>query len=55
MRTKTPFTVVIDNTEIVFTDELIDAYKQITKKQTVTKRGIEKFFNRLFEVMPRCI
>jgi hypothetical protein len=55
MRTKPPFTVVIDNTEVVITTELIDAYKQSTSKKRVTKRGIEKFFNRLFEVMTRGI
>lgn len=51
MRTNLPFTVVIDNIEVVITIELIDAYKKNTNKRRVTKRGIEKFFNQLFEVM----
>ena len=40
-------TIVVDNTEVELTYDLIERYKNTTRKKRVTKRGIEKFYNRL--------
>jgi hypothetical protein len=41
--------IVINETEIEITQDIIDHYKRETHRKRVTKKGIEKFFNSLFE------
>jgi len=49
MRQKSIATIVINETEIEINQDIIDHYKRETHRQRVTKKGIEKFFNSLFE------
>jgi hypothetical protein len=44
-------TIIVDNTELELTNDLIERYKHTTRKKRVTKRGIEKFYNKLIEFM----
>jgi hypothetical protein len=44
-------TIVVDNTEVELTYDLIERYKNTTRKKRVTKRGIEKFYNKLISFM----
>lgn len=44
-------TIIVDNTELELTSDLIERYKHTTRKKRVTKRGIEKFYNKLIEFM----
>jgi len=44
-------TIVVDNTEVELTRDLIERYKNTTRKKRVTKRGIEKFYNKLISFM----
>jgi hypothetical protein len=44
-------TIVVDNTEVELTHDLIERYKNTTRKKRVTKRGIEKFYNKLISFM----
>jgi hypothetical protein len=44
-------TIIIDNTEMELTNDLIERYKNTTRKKRVTKRGIEKFYNKLILFM----
>jgi len=49
MRQKPITTIIVNETEIEINQDIIDKYKQDTNRQRVTKKGIEKFFNLLFE------
>ena len=44
-------TIVVNNTEMELTNDLIERYKNTTRKKRVTKRGIEKFYNKLISFM----
>lgn len=44
-------TIIVNNTELELTNDLIERYKHTTRKKRVTKRGIEKFYNKLIEFM----
>jgi hypothetical protein len=44
-------TIRVDEDEIELNSELIDRYKRLTQKKRVTKAGIQKFYNKLIEVM----
>jgi len=44
-------TIVVDNTEIKLTHDLVERYKTTTRKKRVTKKGIEKFYNKLISFM----
>jgi hypothetical protein len=44
-------TIVVDNIEVELTRDLIERYKNTTRKKRVTKRGIEKFYNKLISFM----
>lgn len=44
-------TIVVDNNELPLTHDLIERYKSTTRKKRVTKRGIEKFYNKLISFM----
>lgn len=44
-------TIIVDNTEVELTNDLIERYKNTTRKKRVTKRGIEKFYNKLISFM----
>jgi len=44
-------TIRIDDDEIELNNELIERYKSATRKQRVTKKGIEKFYKKLMDVM----
>jgi hypothetical protein len=44
-------TIIVDNTEVELTNDLIERYKHTTRKKRVTKRGIEKFYNKLIAFM----
>jgi hypothetical protein len=43
--------IIVDNTELELTSDLIERYKHTTRKKRVTKRGIEKFYNKLIAFM----
>lgn len=40
--------IKIDDEEVEITKEMIERYKIDTRKTRATKKGIEKFFNALF-------
>jgi hypothetical protein len=42
-------TIKIQDEEVEVTTEIVQIYKNTTGKRRVTKKGIEKFFNSLFE------
>jgi hypothetical protein len=42
-------TIKIDDEELEITTQMIDFYKEQTRKTRVTKKGIEKFFNSLYK------
>lgn len=44
-------TIKVDDTEVELTYDLIERYKTTTRKKRVTKRGIEKFYNKLISFM----
>lgn len=44
-------TIRVDNDDVELNSELIERYKRSTHKKRVTKAGIEKFYNKLIEVM----
>jgi hypothetical protein len=44
-------TIKVDDDDVELNSELIERYKRITQKKRVTKAGIQKFYNKLIEIM----
>ena len=44
-------TIKVREDDVELNSELIERYKRLTHKRRVTKAGIQKFYNKLIEVM----